>query len=102
MGDPSNASSSPSPPSWSKTLAHYNPLNYNRAGSSSTTNSKKGGRITPPVFARDFAFANGSPVILAHRPMRVERASVCGSSARTFAEYVATIPLICAGPWRRR
>jgi len=65
----------PSTTTWQRTLSHYNPLNYRR------------GYKTPPVYSRDFAYANNSPVVLAH-PMREERESISGASAKTFAEYV--------------
>jgi len=77
------------PPSWSQTLAHYHhpPPPFPHAGHS-----------TPPVYSRDFAYANGRSVVLAYQPMRVERASVSGSSARKFAEYVAYITTSFCAP----
>ncbi|KAK5121621.1 hypothetical protein LTR85_004793 [Meristemomyces frigidus] len=62
---------------WSQTLSHYNPLHY-RASKADP----------PPVYSRDFAYANNGPVVLAH-PMRVERASISGTSAKAFAELLS-------------
>ncbi|KAK5130509.1 hypothetical protein LTR08_001989 [Meristemomyces frigidus] len=58
-------------PAWSRTLSHHHARN-----------------AYPPVYARDFAYANSSRVVLAH-PMRAQRACISGASAHTFAEYMA-------------
>ena len=42
---------------------------------------------TPPVFLRDFAYANNGPVLLPD-PMRTAIANIDKASAKTFAEYV--------------
>ena len=42
---------------------------------------------TPPVFLRDFAYPNSSPVLLPD-PMRAERGNINKTTASTFAEYV--------------
>lgn len=58
---------------WSQTFSHY--IRSSKA------------QPPPPVYSRDFAYANNAPVVLAH-PMRAERASISGTSAKAFAEYV--------------
>ena len=74
MGDA--APPSTTPPSWSKTFSHYNPLNFRRHNTSA------------PVYSRDFAYAD-SAASLAHPPMRAPRADInAETSAKTFAEYV--------------
>lgn len=82
------------PPSWSQTFAHYQrtpPPLHPHAGHS-----------TPAVYSRDFAYANGRSIVLAYRPMRVERASVSGSSARNFAELLSGPTIdVYVGPQRR-
>lgn len=40
-------------------------------------------RYLPPIYSRDFAYANNAPVIL-----RMARANIGEISAKTFAEYV--------------
>lgn len=40
-------------------------------------------RRLPPVFSRDFAYANNAPVVL-----RMARANIANTTARSFAEYV--------------
>jgi hypothetical protein len=42
---------------------------------------------TPPVFLRDFAYANNGPVLLPE-PMRMAKGNIDKTSAKTFAEYV--------------
>ncbi|KAK4544633.1 hypothetical protein LTR36_004205 [Oleoguttula mirabilis] len=69
MGSPSTT--------WSQTLSHYNPLHHHYRRNANN----------PPVYSRDFAYANNAPVVLAP-PMRAERASISGTSAQAFAEYV--------------
>ena len=67
---------STTPPSWSKTFRHYNPLHYRRHNTSA------------PVYSRDFAYAH-TAASLAHPPMRAQRADInAETSAKTFAEYV--------------
>lgn len=40
-------------------------------------------RRLPPVYTRDFAYANNAPVVL-----RMARGNIGDTSANTFAEYV--------------
>jgi hypothetical protein len=40
-------------------------------------------RYLPPVYSRDFAYANNAPVVLA-----MARANINDINAKTFAEYV--------------
>jgi len=70
---PSNSNSS----SWSH---YYNPFHYARSSRH------------PPVYSRDFAYANNAPQVL-RLPMRAERGNIIGTSAKTFAEYVLPISL---------
>ena len=77
MGDPP----APAPPSWQQTFEYYNPLHFR-------SNKSKHHSKTPPVYSRDFAYAENGPQVLAH-PMRIQRADInAETSARSFAEYV--------------
>lgn len=75
MGDP-NASP---PPNWQQTFNHY-------------THPSLSDRSTrsPPIYSRDFAYANNSPVLRRY-PMRAPGAASsinAATSAKTFASYV--------------
>ena len=61
------------------TLSASSPSSYHQRRSKSTT---------PPVYLRDFAYANNGPVLLPD-PMRMANANIDKASAKTFAEYVA-------------
>jgi len=76
MGSPARTTTSASNSSWDS----YNPFHY-------SYHRRARGRTTPPVYSRDFAYADNGPVVLMH-PMRIEKGNISGTSAKTFAEYV--------------
>ncbi|KAK3068872.1 hypothetical protein LTR53_013235 [Teratosphaeriaceae sp. CCFEE 6253] len=83
------------PPSWSKTFTHYNPLNFRRAAHRRPK--------AAPVYSRDFAYADNAAVVLAQHPMRARRADInADTSAKTFAELLSGPTVdIYVGPERK-
>lgn len=47
---------------------------------------------SPPIFSRDFAYADSSPVVLSEES-RMARENIAEFSAASFAEYVRRLPI---------